>query len=96
MVETYIKCLYHTQEYQSNGRTVMFGIYTALNYNKIYQINATFETKDRNNSKDEVNHLMLQYRNKYCIFRGYWKYIIIPLVLSEKYNHFSFVRITID
>ena len=38
---------------------------------------------------------MMQYRGPYRLFRGYWKHIIVPLVLPPRYNHFSFARVTL-
>jgi hypothetical protein len=60
------------------GRTAILSIQIADFFNLLRQ-----DKSDAENIRKQVDHLMLQYRGCYNLFGGFWRYIIIPLVLPN-------------
>lgn len=91
--ETYLQYLSHCEDSHYKGRTAILSIHTAFLFEVILSQKDEYAVEK---AKQQASHLMLQYRGIYRIFRGFWKHIIIPLVLPKKYNHFSFARVSIE
>lgn len=59
-------------------------------------VDLLYQKRNKVNVDEKLKWLMKSFKKPFDLFGGFWKKIIIPLVLTDVNKHFSFIMIEID